>query len=252
MKAAAGRSRPGAKAPLLPEIVSPVRTSVRRRVGARRAGPGEGRPRDRASQALAEPRRQTRFSARCLAAAALLAVGAAGAPPCADSEPPAEIGESQSGNYLAALVAGADRDTTAAAIYFREALRADPRNPDLVERAFAAALADGDVADGFSLADRLIARDPDNSLARLTLAVRAIAEGQFAAARAQLAAGEAGKAHDVTTTLLTAWSYAGAAICAARSTRSTACATPSVAVFRDYHAGLIADLLGNALEAQRR
>ena len=27
---------------------------------------------------------------------------------------------------------------------------------------------------------------------------------------------------------------------------------PSVAVFRDYHAGLIADLLGNAPEAQRR
>ncbi len=143
-------------------------------------------------------------------ASALLAAGPA--PAMASASPAdsaaAPIGETQTGNYLAALVAGADRDTPAAAIYFREALRADPRNPDLIERAFAAALVDGDVANGFLLADRLIARDPGNSLARLALAVRAIAEGQFVAARAQLSAGEAGKAHDVTTTLLTAWSYA--------------------------------------------
>ena len=117
-----------------------------------------------------------------------------------------QIATSQSGNYLSALVAGADRDTAAAAVYSREALRADPRNVDLIERAFAAALADGDVADGFPLAERLIARDPTNSLARLALAARAIADGQYAAARTQLAAGDAGKAHDVTTTLLTAWS----------------------------------------------
>ena len=116
-----------------------------------------------------------------------------------------EIGQTQAGNYLSALVASADRDTDAAALYFREALRADPRNVDLIERAFAAALADGDAQNGFSLADRLIARDPGNSLARLALAVRAITEGQYVAARAQLAGGDAGKAHDVTTTLLTAW-----------------------------------------------
>ena len=55
-----------------------------------------------------------------------------------------EIGQTQEGNYLSALVASADRDTNAAALYFREALRADPRNVDLIERAFASALADGD------------------------------------------------------------------------------------------------------------
>ena len=53
-----------------------------------------------------------------------------------------------------------------------------------IERAFAAALADGDVADGFPLAERLIARDPGNSLARLALGARAIADGQYVAARA--------------------------------------------------------------------
>jgi tetratricopeptide (TPR) repeat protein len=163
-----------------------------------------------------------------------------------------ETGESQAGNYLAALVAGADRDTPAAAVYFREALRADPRNPELIERAFAAALANGSMTEAFQLADRLLMRDPNNSLARLTSAVRAIADGQYAAARVQLAGGDAGRAHDVTTTLLTAWTFAG--VNDGRHALDTLdhFRDPSFAVFRDYHAGLIADLTGNPTEALRR
>src|SRR5271155_2077305 len=44
---------------------------------------------------------------------------------------PFEVGESPAGNYLAAIVAGAERDTMAAATFSREALRADPRNTEL-------------------------------------------------------------------------------------------------------------------------
>ena len=36
---------------------------------------------------------------------------------------PFEVGASLSGNYLAAIVAGAERDTLAASTFFREALR---------------------------------------------------------------------------------------------------------------------------------
>ena len=163
-----------------------------------------------------------------------------------------QIGDTQEGNYLSALVAGADRDTAAAAVYFREALRADPRNPDLIERAFAAQLADGDIAEGISLADRLIMRDPGNSLAHLAIAVRSIAAGQFVAARAQLSSGDAGRAHDLTTTLLIAWSYAGAYDLRHALETLDRIHEPSLVVFRDYHAGLIADLLGDAPEALRR
>ncbi len=59
---------------------------------------------------------------------------------------PFEVGDSPTGNYLAAVVAGADRDTVAAATFFREALRFDPRNKELVERAFVAALSNGSIA----------------------------------------------------------------------------------------------------------
>src|ERR1700729_3750412 len=89
-----------------------------------------------------------------------------------------EIGDSQPGNYLSALIASSDRDTLAAEIYYREALRADPRNPDLLERAFAAALSNGDEPSANALADRLLTRDPSNSLARLSIAVHDIEQRQ--------------------------------------------------------------------------
>ena len=40
------------------------------------------------------------------------------------------------GDAKCALIAGADRDTFAAATFFREAVRYDPRNSQIVERAF--------------------------------------------------------------------------------------------------------------------
>ena len=67
-----------------------------------------------------------------------------------------EVGDSQPGNYLSALIASADRDTLAAEVYYREALRADPRNPDLLGRAFAAALSNGDESSANALGERLL------------------------------------------------------------------------------------------------
>ena len=189
-----------------------------------------------------------------LAASALFWLAIASAPVRADTSDSErlDVGQTQSGNYLSALVASADRDTAGAAVYYREALRADPRNMDLIERAFAAALSNGDMGPSYALADRLVTRDPGNSLARLALATRAIADGQYPAARAQLGAGDAGKAHDVTTTLLTAWTWAGAGDLRRALDTLDKIRDPSVAVFRDYHAGLIADALGNPQEAFRR
>ena len=163
-----------------------------------------------------------------------------------------EIGASQPGNYLSALVASADRDTLAAEVYYRETLRADPRNPDLLERAFAAALSNGDEATATSLGERLLAHDPNNNLARLAIAVHDIEEGQFASARAHLASGDATHARDVTAALLTAWCFAGQSDMRRALDVLDRIHDPAVLAFRDYHAGLIAGLLGNPAEAQRR
>ena len=78
-----------------------------------------------------------------LLAAGLPQAGLAAQPkestPALDYEP----AESLEGNFLSAYIAGAARDTTAAATYYREAVKADPRNAELVERAFISLLADG-------------------------------------------------------------------------------------------------------------
>ena len=163
-----------------------------------------------------------------------------------------EIGDSQPGNYLSALIASADRDTGAAEVYYREALRADPKNPDLLERAFAAALSNGDESNADALGERVLARDPSNSLARLAIAVHDIDQGQFAAARAHMAAQDPSRARDVTTALLTAWSYAGQSDLHRALDAIDRIRDRSVLAFRDYHAGLIAGLLGNPAEARRR
>src|SRR5271155_410409 len=188
-------------------------------------------------------------------AVGLSAAGAAASAAISETDPGSaklEIGDSQPGNYLSALIASADRDTLAAEGYYREPLRADPRNPDLLERAFAAALSNGDEPSANALAERLLARDPGNSLARLSIAVHDIEQGQFAAARAHLAGADAMRVRDVTVALLTAWCYAGQSDLRRALDALDRIRDPSVFAFRDYHAGLIAGLLGNVAEAQRR
>ncbi len=165
---------------------------------------------------------------------------------------PFEVGSSLSGNYLAAIVAGAERDTFAASTFFREALREDPKNSDLADRAFVAALANGNMAEAMSLADRVLAHDRGNSLAHLARGVDLIKRRRYAAARSEFGKGGGDKRRDITSTLLTAWSYAGA-----KDTRKALATVDTLndeafTVVRDYHAGLIADLGGDKAEAEKR
>jgi len=169
--------------------------------------------------------------------------------PVGDYEP----AESLEGNFLSAYIAGAARDTTAAATFYREAVRADPRNAELVERAFISLLADGALPDAFRTAEKLVARDPTNGLANLSLGVRQIKAGQWAAARQNFSRSGRGAATDLTATLLTAWSYAGAGDGKkALDTVAKLRGERYYNTFRDYHAGLIAAVTGDDKEAEAR
>lgn len=165
---------------------------------------------------------------------------------------PVQIGGTQSGNYLAALVAGSQRDTRAAAAYFREALRADPRNAILLERAFVASLANGDMPQAFSLAERLVRSDPKNGLAHLALGVRALKQRQFGTARTHLARGGNTRRGDITAILLTAWAYAGGKDLKRALEAADRLSESNFSLFRDFHAGLIADQLRRPREARKR
>ena len=85
--------------------------------------------------------------------------------------------QSLEGNFLSAYVAGSARDTEAATIFFREAIQEDPRNQELLERAFVAFLANGSMTEAIRAAERLSAQDPSNNLAQFALA-RPLAEGR--------------------------------------------------------------------------
>lgn len=164
-----------------------------------------------------------------------------------------EPAESLEGNFLSAYIAGAAKDTSAAASFYREAVKGDPRNAELLERAFVSLLADGAMPDAFRAAERLATRDGSSGLAQLSLGVRQLKAGQFAAARQSFTRSGRGAAADLTATLLTAWAFAGAndgkrAIDTINRLRGERYFN----VFRDYHAGLIASLVGDKAEAERR
>jgi tetratricopeptide (TPR) repeat protein len=194
------------------------------------------------------------FRVSAAVCAALLLAPAAKARESLAVATPFEVGASLSGNFLAAIVASSARDTLAASTFFREALREDARNRDLVERAFVSALANGNEGDAFALARRVLAHDSKNALANLTRGVDLIKAHKYGEARAALTRGgrESQREHDITATLLAAWSYAGAKDLRRALATLDKLAEPAFGPFRDYHAALIADVSGDKAEAERR
>ena len=172
----------------------------------------------------------------------------------AEAPPQAVIARtSPAGNYLAARFAGSTRDMTAAAAYYRAALRADPRNEDLVERTFLVVLATGAIDEAMPLAERLTAFDRNQRVARLALAVRALKRGQNAVARAQLTQSMRGPIADLTAVLLGAWASAGMGDVKGAVDGIDRLQGPDwYVVFKDLHAGLILDLAGQRKEAGKR
>ncbi|WP_294540224.1 tetratricopeptide repeat protein [uncultured Rhodoblastus sp.] len=202
------------------------------------------------SDALSVPRFAVWAAALMLAAS--LAPSAVDARETTAVSAPFEVSESPAGNYLAARVAEAEHDTFAASTFFRETLRSDPHNIELVQRAFVAALANGDLPDSYALAQKVLARDPRNSSARLALGVRDIKAKNFSAARSQLNWTGKSQQRDLTAVLLTAWSQVGSGDVKKGLALVDTLSEPSFAVFRDYHAGLMLEAAGKTEEAGKR
>ncbi len=175
------------------------------------------------------------------------------APTFAREEPPAAGEGSVAGSYLSARLAGAEKDTDAAVIYLRALLKADPRNDELVERAFFAMLVAGEVEDAMPLAERLVKVDRSHRIARLALAVRAIKRGQYQTARTNLSLSVRGPIGDLTATLLAAWSMLGSGTPKSGIELIDRLQGPDWYVaFKDINAGLILDAAGIKKEAGKR
>jgi tetratricopeptide (TPR) repeat protein len=158
-----------------------------------------------------------------------------------------------SGSYLAARHAGQQREAGTAAAYYRAALKFDPKNGELLDRAFLSLLVDGDIEEAVRYADRIVQGDKNERIARLVIGVRGVKLKQYGAARKNFTQSIRGPITDLTATLLSAWSLYGAGDAKAAVASIDKLTGPDwYAIFKDLHAGMIMDLAGNAKEAGKR
>ncbi|NWH09540.1 MAG: tetratricopeptide repeat protein [Alphaproteobacteria bacterium] len=122
---------------------------------------------------------------------------------------PRESSGSIYGDLLVARIAGGERDAEIAASRYAAAVRADPGNADLIERAFLYSLSAGDTAAAYAYADELVAKGSDAPLPRLARGVRDINEARYDSAAAEFAAAGNGTASSFTASVLSAWALAG-------------------------------------------
>jgi tetratricopeptide (TPR) repeat protein len=162
----------------------------------------------------------------------------------------AKPSKSLSGNYLAGRHARRQFDTDAAAEFLAATLAADTENQALMRRTLAAFLADGRIGQATALAKRRIAAEPKAAMARLTLAVSAIKAGDLKGAVEHLD-NVSGKGFvSLVQPLLLAWSKAGSGNAGdAFAALEGMTERGGFDVFRQFHTGLIHDLLGDPEKA---
>ena len=116
---------------------------------------------------------------------------------------------SVTGAYMAGQQALNDLRTDEAARYFFQAAQGEWDNIVLVERAFIAFAADGQIGQAASTAKHLLELDPTNELAELVVATEALKERRYAAADRMLGAIGQDSFTGITAGILRAWSLIG-------------------------------------------
>lgn len=160
---------------------------------------------------------------------------------------------SLSGNYLAGRHADQQREISRAAAHYRAALRGDGKNPELLERAFLAYLADGEVEEAIKLAEWLVQADKAHRMARLVLGIRSIKQKQFGTAKQQLTQPVKDPVGELTAALLTGWALHGAGDTKAAVEHIDRLSGQEwYAIFKDMHAGMMLDTSSNKKEAGKR
>lgn len=157
-----------------------------------------------------------------------------------------EKAESPFGAYLAGRHAVTVNDSSKAAIFYERALSDQPDDPVILERAFMAALTAGDMGRGVPLARRLAAIDPDERMARLTLALAALRDGRFGDASSEMDAAAPGPFTALVGTLTHAWAAVGEGDRDRALSKIAAFeGRAAFALFRTYHEALMLDVLGD-------
>jgi tetratricopeptide (TPR) repeat protein len=158
-----------------------------------------------------------------------------------------------SGSYLAARHASVERDAASAATFYRSALRTDPKNNELLDRAFISSLADGDIDEAVKLADRILTMDKANRVARLVVGVRDLKQKKYPAAQLNINQSIRGPITDLVATLLSGWASYGAGDAKAAVAGIDKLTGPEwYPIFKDLHTGMILEISGKEKDAGTR
>jgi tetratricopeptide (TPR) repeat protein len=183
---------------------------------------------------------------------AVLSLALSAAPAVSESELPSFGISSLSGTYLAGRHAGRERDMEAAAAYFGRALARDPENPVLIERSFVHELSVGNLERAEELAEQVLEVSSDHRMGRVVLGLSAVREGRYEAAREHFAAAAFTPLGELTSGLLTAWSFAEEGkIDEAMAALDVLQSQYAFGNFRLLHGGLIATFLGDHERAEK-
>jgi tetratricopeptide (TPR) repeat protein len=206
----------------------------------------------------------TRFNRWTIAALSLVVLAAPGALHAQTPDHPADNAAqfpskndlkslTTAGSYLAARHASVERDAASAAAFYRSALRTDPKNNELLDRAFISSLAEGDIDEAVKLADRILAQDKSNRVARLVVGVRDLKLKKYAAAQLNINQSIRGPITDLVATLLAGWASYGAGDAKAAVANIDKLTGPEwYPLFKDLHAGMILELSGKEKDAGTR
>src|SRR6201746_714509 len=157
---------------------------------------------------------------------------------------------SSTGSYLAARHASVERDANAAAAFYRSALRVDPKNNELLDRAFISSLADRDIDEAVKLADRILTIDKSNRVARLVVGVRDLKQKKYATAQLNINQSIRGPITDLVATLLSGWASYGAGDTKSAIANIDKLTGPEwYPIFKDLHSGMILELAGKDKDA---
>ena len=157
------------------------------------------------------------------------------------------------GSYLAARHASVERDATSAATFYRSALRSDPKNNELLDRAFISSVDDGDIEEAVKLAERILAIDKTNRVARLVVGVHDLKLKKYPSAQSNINQSVRGPITDLVATLLSGWAAYGAGDAKGAVATIDKLAGPEwYPLFKDLHAGMILENAGKEKEAGLR
>jgi tetratricopeptide (TPR) repeat protein len=202
-----------------------------------------------------------RFNRLAIAAAAIISLALPGQLVAQTPERPTETspqfpssrdmkGLTTAGSYLAARHASVERDASAAATFYRSALRTDPKNNELLDRAFISSLAEGDIDEAVKLADRILTIDKNNRVARLVVGARDLKQRKYAAAQININQSVRGPITDLVATLLSGWAAYGAGDTKTAVANIDKLTGPEwYPIFKDLHSGMILELAGKEKDA---